>query len=226
MSAWGFLLFTGWAATAAVLISGWWLVGLLLIELTFGLVCNRQGLRTLRLPGFWTVVLTAVVVGALFIGEPGVTWGPLPLSRAGLVIGLEMAGRASALMLAFNLGLGALSLSDIVALFERLGLHGLGFAIALALNLLETLQEMATVTLQTIWLRGGIRRPWLALRLFLITTVANTIRYGDEVINAAAVRAFDPNQPTSSSVALKRTDVWLMIALSGCTGVLLVQWLW
>jgi energy-coupling factor transporter transmembrane protein EcfT len=164
------------------------------MELLFGLTCSRRGLRLFRRPRFWILILIAVAIGPFLIGEPDMTLGPLHLSREGFTIGLEMAGRAFSLALAFNLGVGALSLSDIVAVFGRLGLHGLGFATALAMNLLGTLQEMAIVTLQTIWLRGGMRRPWTALRLFLITTVTNTLRYRDNIVNAAAVRAFDPNK--------------------------------
>jgi energy-coupling factor transporter transmembrane protein EcfT len=194
LSPWSYLLFTGWATLMSVLAKDWWLAGLVLMELLFGLTCSRRGLRLFRRPRFWILILIAVAIGPFLIGEPDMTLGPLHLSREGFTIGLEMAGRAFSLALAFNLGVGALSLSDIVAVFGRLGLHGLGFATALAMNLLGTLQEMAIVTLQTIWLRGGMRRPWTALRLFLITTVTNTLRYRDNIVNAAAVRAFDPNK--------------------------------
>jgi energy-coupling factor transporter transmembrane protein EcfT len=221
LSAWGYLLFTGWAMLAAVLVEGWWLAALALVELAFGLAWSRKGLQVLRRPRFWTLILAAVALGPFLIGEPDVAFGPLHLSREGFTAGLEMAGRAFALMLAFSLGAGSLSLSDVVAVFDRLRLRGLGFATAVAMNLLGTLQEMAMVTLQTIWLRGGVRRPWMALRLFLITTVANTLRYGDEVVNAAAVRAFDPNGRQPASLPLRRADLWLLVLLAGCTGLLL-----
>ena len=103
-----------------------------------------------------------------------------------------------------------------------MGLRGLGFATALAVNLLETLREMAVVTLQTIWLRAGWRRPWTALRLFLVTTVANTLQYGDEVVSAAAVRAFDPQQGHRIPLPLRRVDLWLGALLLACSAVVLV----
>lgn len=89
------------------------------------------------------------------------------------------------------------------------------------MNLLGMLEEMAAVTLQTIRLRGGKRRPWLRLRLFLVTTVANTLRYGDEVINAAEMRAFDLNGGQPAPLPLRRADLWLLALLAGCTGALL-----
>jgi energy-coupling factor transporter transmembrane protein EcfT len=215
------LLFTGWAGSIALLVRGWGLVGLALVELGFGLLWSRRGLRLLRRPQFWMLLLTSVALGPFWIGEPDVALGPLQLSRSGFAAGLEMAGRALALTLAVGLGAASLSLSELVMVFERLGLRGLGFSVALAMNLLGTVKEMATVTLQTLRLRGGMRRPWLALRLFLITTVANTLRFGDEVVNAAAVRAFDPNAGQSVRVPLCRADLWLLVLLAGCTGVLL-----
>jgi len=196
-------------------------VGLLLLELAFGLVWSREGLRLLRRPRFWTLILAAVALGPFLIGEPDVALGPLCISREGFTTGLEMAGRAFALTLAFSLGASSLSLSDVVAVFDRLGLRGLGFAIGLAMNLLGTLREMALVAWQTIRLRGGMRRPWLSLRLFLVTTVANTLRYGDEVVNAAAVRGFDPHGGRPPPLPLRRADLWLLALLAVCTGVLL-----
>ena len=221
LSPWGYFLFTGWATLAAVLVEGWRLAALLLLELAFGLVWSRDGLRILRSPRFWTFILSAVAVGPFLIGEPDTALGPFHLSRDGLAAGFEMGGRAGVITLAFGLGLAALSLSDVVAVFDRLGLRGLGFATALAMNLLETLREMAAATWQTIRLRGGMRRPWSALRLFLITTIANTLRYSDAVVNAAMVRAFDPNDGQPTPLPLHRADLWLAAALAGCSVLLL-----
>ncbi len=183
---------------------------------------SRAGLRLLRRPRFWIFILSAVALGPFLIGEPDGMLGPWAVSRMGLVAGLEMGARAAGLTLAFSLGLAALSLSDVTGLFDRLGLRGLGFAAALALNLLGTLQEMASVTWQTIRLRGGMRRPVTALRLFLITTVANTLRYGDDVVNAATVRAFDPAASRPAPLPLHCADLWLALVLSGCSGVLIL----
>jgi energy-coupling factor transporter transmembrane protein EcfT len=207
----------------AVLDEGRWLASLAVAETAFGLVWNRSGLHLLRHLRFWILILTTVALGPFLLGKPDVGLGPLRLSSEGFTAGLEMAARFFTLALAFNLGVDSLSLSDIVAVFDRLGLRGLGFATALAMNLLGTLQEMATVTLQTIRLREGQRRPWTSLQLFLITTVANTLHYRDEIVNAASVRAFDPNKGPSIKLPLRRADLWLMIALVAYTGVLIAE---
>ncbi|MCK4471887.1 MAG: hypothetical protein KAW49_08895, partial [Anaerolineae bacterium] len=126
MSPWGYLLFTGWAALMALLVRGWWLAGLVLVEVAFGIAWSRGGLRLLRRPRFWTFVLSTVALGPFLIGEPDVPLGPLHLSREGFTAGLEMGGRALALTLAFGLGIASLSLSNVVAVFDRLGLRGMG----------------------------------------------------------------------------------------------------
>ena len=79
---------------------------------------------------------------------------------------------------------------------------------------------MAAVTLETLRMRGGGRRPWTALRLFLVTTVANTLRYGDQVVSAAAMRAFDPTRPVGRGPSPRRADLWLTIGLALWTGLL------
>jgi len=196
-----------------ILADGGWLAGLALLELGFGLTWSRQGLRILRRPQLWIFVLTALAAGPFLFGQPEVLWGPLQLSREGLLIGLKMGVRAFVITLAFSLGLSSLTLSDLIVLFGRLRLPGLGFALGLAMNLLETLHEMATVTSQTIWLRGGLKRPLVALRLFLVTSVANTLRYGDEAVNAAAVRAFQVGRRPRRSLPLRRGDIVLLFVL-------------
>jgi energy-coupling factor transporter transmembrane protein EcfT len=111
-------------------------------------------------------------------------------------------------------------------MFDVLRLRGLGFALGLAVNLLSTLREMATVTFQSIRLRAGLRRPIVALRLFLVTLVSNTMRYADQVVNAASVRAFDPNSDRHPSAhpdgLLQSADLGLFIALAVCGTLLLV----
>jgi energy-coupling factor transporter transmembrane protein EcfT len=221
LSPWGYMLFTAWATSLTLVARDRGLASIILAELTFGLIWSRRGMRLLRRPRFWVFVLSVAALGPFLIGQPDARWGWLRFSRDGLAAGLEMAGRAAALTLAIGLGMGSLSLSDVVALFDRVGLRGMGFATALAMNLLDTLRETAAVTLQTIWLRGGMRRPWTALRLFLITTIANTLRYGDEVVGAASLRAFDPDGGPRARVPLRRADLWILALLAGPTGLLL-----
>jgi energy-coupling factor transporter transmembrane protein EcfT len=224
-SAWGYLFFTGWGVALALVGRGWQLVALVTLELAFGLAWSREGVRPLRRLRFWIFIATALVLGPFLTPASGLALERPSFDWSGLSIGLEMAGRALSLTLAFSLGLSVLSLSDLMALFDRVGLRGLGFALGVAMNLLKTLESMARVTFETIKLRGGLRRPLVALRLFLVTLVSNTLHYGDQIVDAAAMRAFDPNsdrfsdpEPTGRS---RRADAGLVLALL-LSGVLLL----
>jgi len=221
-SAWGYLFFTAWGLGAGLALRGWRLGVLVAVELVFGLLWSREGLGMVRRWRFWIFIGTAVALGpwlgrhagggaAALAGTGVPAWWP------GLSMGLEMAGRALTLMLAFSLGMSALSLSDMLAVFDRLHLRGLGFALGVAMNLLATLQDMARATFETIKLRGGLRRPLVALRLFLVTLVSNTLRYGDQIVNAASVRAFDPSAGRARALSPRRADAWLAAALTACT---------
>ncbi len=216
-SAWGYLAFTLWGVGMAVAVKGWRLAALAAAELIFGLAWSRKGLGPLRRLRFWVFMATAVALGPWLVRTTGAAQTGISLSWPGLSLGLEMAGRALTLMLAFSLGLSSLSLSDLVAIFDRLRLRGLGFALGVAMNMLSTLQAMARTTFETIKLRGGLRRPLTALRLFLVTVVSNTLRYGDQVVHAASVRAFDPQRGRGSALSPRRADLWLVATLVGCS---------
>ena len=131
------------------------------------------------------------------LGEADTSFGPLNLSRAGFVTGCWMALHAVTLMVAFSATLGSLTVSQTIAGFDSLGLRAMGFALGVALNMLHTLQDVVDAAYHTIRLRGGLKRPLYSFRLFLVTVVANSLRYGDDIVRSAAARAFDPAMPAA-----------------------------
>jgi len=224
ISPWGYLVFLLWTLLLVGLLPDERVVLLLSSVLLFALLVGSDGLRPLRRPRFWTLVLSALALGPLVLGEKDLAWGWLRLSRAGFWIGLWMALRALCLTVAFSVTLNALSVSEMARLFETVGLKGLGFALGVALNLLPTLQENATAAYYTLHLRGGFRRrPWQALKLFLITVIANALRHSDDVVNAAAARAFEPTVRRGEPVRFQRADGLLVVALLSL-GVGLALW--
>ena len=189
-----YLLFLLWTLLLVALLppdGRLWLV--LASVVLLGMLGNRGGLRLAGRPRFWFFLLSIVVISPFVLGEPDLFWGRVGMSRAGLAAGLGMALRAAVLMLAFGTTLGALTISQLMALFERAGLRGLGFALGVAVNLTTALQEVVAAAYHTIRLRGGWRRPIQNTPLFLVTVIANALRYGDDVVKSAAARAFDPN---------------------------------
>jgi len=216
LSPWGYLVFLLWTLLLVGLLPDQRVALLLGSVLLFALLTSSHGLRPLRRPRFWTLILSALALGPLMLGQKDVAWGWLHLSRDGFWMGLWMALRALCLTLAFSVALNALSISDMARLFEMVGLKGLGFALGVALNLLPTLQENATAAYHTLRLRGGFRRrPWQALKLFLVTVIANALRHSDDVVNAAAARAFEPTVRRGEPVRFRRADGLLAVVLLG-----------
>ncbi len=229
LSPWGYLVFLLWTLLLIGLLPDQRVTLLLGSVLLFALLTGGGGLRPLRRPRFWTLILSALALGPLMLGEKDLAWGWLPcsalrpcsgqatvlhLSRAGFWMGLWMALRALCLTVAFSVALNALSVSEMARLFETVGLKGLGFALGVALNLLPTLRETATAAYHTLRLRGGFRRrPWQALKLFLVTVIANALRHSDDVVNAAAARAFEPTVRRGEPVRFQRADGLLAVVL-------------
>jgi energy-coupling factor transporter transmembrane protein EcfT len=181
-----------WALLLVALLPDGRLGLLLMTVVAFGWFNQKAGLRVLVKRRFWLFILSTLVVATLILGETDVRWGVVRLSLEGLTLGAWMALRAATLMLAFGVSLGSLSVAQMISLFNGLGLRGLGFALGVALNLGPVLNESVEATYHTMRLRGGLRRPLRNARLFLITVVANALRYGDDVVKAASARAFDP----------------------------------
>jgi energy-coupling factor transporter transmembrane protein EcfT len=217
-SPWGHLFFLLWTLLLIGLLPDQRVILLLGSVLLFALLTGGGGLRPLRRPRFWILILSALALGPLVLGAEkekwDLAWGWLRLSRAGFWMGLWMALRALCLTVAFSVALNALSVSEMARLFEMVGLKGLGFALGVALNLLPTLRETAAAAYHTLRLRGGFRhRPWQALTLFLVTVIANALRHSDDVVNAAAARAFEPTVRRGEPVRLQRADGLLAVAL-------------
>jgi len=118
-----------------------------------------------------------------------------PDSPAGLwqvpaELGLRALLLASA-MLGFS---RALSISDVSGLLERAGLREVGFAAGVAVNMLPLVAETASDAYQALRLRGGFRRRRLrAVRLLLVTVIANSLAYADDISGAAEARAYRPH---------------------------------
>lgn len=185
----GFLL---WALLMVALLPDHRLGLVLAAVVGFGLLNGGAGLGVILRPRFWLFILSILALAPFILGQPDAHWGVFPLSREGLETGFWMALRAWVLMLTFSTTLSALTVSQLVRLFDRVGLRGLGFSLGVALNLVAVLNDVVASAYHTIRLRGGWRRPRRNAPLFLVTVVANALQYGDDVVNAATARAFDP----------------------------------
>ena len=202
-----YLAFLLWALLLVAALPDRRLGLLLALVAAFGGLAGKSALRVLASRRFWLFILSTLAIAPFILGEADLRWGMLRISRAGLETGAWMAARAATLMLAFSASLGALTVAQMMGLFERLGLRGLGFALGVALNLGPVLRDTVEAAYHTLRLRGGFRRPIQTARLFLVTVIANGVRYGDDVVQAASARAFDPGaRPSQGTQILGRVD--------------------
>jgi energy-coupling factor transporter transmembrane protein EcfT len=211
---WGRLAFLVWVIVLGIAAPEAKVVFVLGLVIVFSALFFPAGLKPIRRPEFWFLVASAVLLSPFLIGEKDIFLFGLGLSRQGFWAGLWMALRALTVALAVGGFAYAVSVDEIARLFEMAGLKGLGFAVGVAFNLLPTLEETARNVYEAMRLRGGFRRERLrALRMLLVAIVVNALRRGDEVVEAAEARAFQPDGPRQKPLPPSRADLALAAIL-------------
>jgi energy-coupling factor transporter transmembrane protein EcfT len=206
----------------AVLAQGW-RVGITCgLSLALAAIFYPAGLKFLRSSQVWLFVGFLLVPAVLFGPGDWTIWG-VTLSQQGLVAGIQMALRATTILVAVAGFAASVSVSELAGLLERVGLKGLGFALGVAFNMLPIVQETATNTYNALRLRGGFRsQRFRAARLLLITVVINSLRHADDIVNAAEARAFSTTGARPRPIMWRRSDVALAgILLAGALALFL-----
>jgi len=207
---WGYLIFFVWSIALAIFLQGIGLFFLLGITVAFSAIFCEGRVRPIRRWGFWFLIASTLMLSTLFIGDKEFSLLGLGLSPQGFWVGLGMALRGVVIMLAMTTFSDAVSVVEITHLFEAVGLKGLGFALGVAFNMVPTIQETIDTVYQAIRLRGGFHRQRLAtLKTLAMAVVINSVRHGDEIVDAAQARAFNPDRrrkelpyPTWADLAL------------------------
>ena len=102
---------------------------------------------------------------------------------------------------------------EVAGALERGGLHGLGFSLGVATNLLPDLRRSSTATWHSLRMRGGLRGRWLrGLQLLLLAVMTNALRHAEEIVLAAETRAFLPEKSRSVPLKRGRLDGWIVLA--------------
>lgn len=175
---------------------------------------DRRVLRGLR--SRWFLIFAVfLVVPLAFIGGPR-TWELAPgisLSPAGLELGLGMLGRSVVLWMSAATVVASLSLAEWSAIFERLGLKGLGFSVGVAFHMLPTVLASAGDAWHALRMRGGLAAYGReAPQLVLTTVVSGALRHVDEIAAAAQARGYDPGKPPPPLKPITATDLALVAA--------------
>jgi energy-coupling factor transporter transmembrane protein EcfT len=174
--------------------------------------------RRLFRPRWMLILVSLFLVNMLFgIPEEGTDWVILGLSVSSIAIinGFQMTLRAAVILMAAD-GLSAsVNISEVAGLLERGGLHGLGFSIGVATNLLPDLRQSGMNAWHSLRMRGGLRTHWWrGIQLLFLTVLSNTLRHAEEIVLAAEVRAFHPDVSRKISIRTGPLDWWLVFTLS------------
>lgn len=159
-----------------------------------------------------------------FLGEIDRQFLGIAYSAEGVQAALQIGLRFVVVLTAVTGFTSAVDIPQIAGLLERFGLHGLGFSMGVALNLLPGLQQSSHHAWQALKMRGGLRRRWWrGLQLLAMTIVTNALRRAEEIALAAESRAFSPECARPISLQSSGLDK-LLIILSMVT--LLIMFLW
>jgi energy-coupling factor transporter transmembrane protein EcfT len=181
--------------------------------LALGVALYPQALRRCLRPRWLALMAALALPPVFFLGEVDGTFLGLGYSSAGLLAGAQIALRMMVALLAVGGFTSAVDISAIAGLFERLGLHGLGFSLGVAMNLLPVMQDSAANAWRSLWMRGGLRRQRRrALRLLAVTVMTNALKRAEEIALAAEARAFSPERARGLPLQPGKLDRGILVA--------------
>ncbi|UCB46385.1 MAG: hypothetical protein JSV25_02875 [Spirochaetota bacterium] len=189
---WIEILLLFYALVLSFLLTDFLLIIPLILVIVLSLLYIKVFLQLLGRIKFWIIVISPIIISAFLAGERDLSFYFLNLSSSGAVIGVTMAVRAFCLMLTVALMFSRVSLSALIRFFEARGLKGFGLSIGVAYNMLFSFSRTGRVVFETLRLRGMIRRhPFKSIRLYIVSVISSTLQHGDDIVNAATVKAFD-----------------------------------
>jgi energy-coupling factor transporter transmembrane protein EcfT len=173
-----------------------------------------RGLVRLR----WLLMVGLLSIPPIFlVGEVDRSLAGIPYSSEGLLSAVQIALRILVVLVSIQGFTLSADISSIAGLLERAGLHGLGFSVGVALNLLPALQQSAQNAWRSLWMRGGLRKQrGRSLRLLAVTVIAGALGRAEEIALAAEARAFSPDRARSLPLKIGKWD-WLVLALGAAS---------
>lgn len=163
----------------------------------------------------WLVMIGLMALPPLFlIGDLDRSLAGIPYSSEGLLSGMQIALRVLVVLVAIQGMTSSVDISSVAGLLERAGMHGLGFSVGVALNLLPGLLQSAQNAWRSLWMRGGLRKQRLrGLRLLAVTIIAGALSRAEEIALAAEARAFLPECARSMPIKIGKLD-WAILVVS------------
>jgi energy-coupling factor transporter transmembrane protein EcfT len=163
----------------------------------------------------WLVMIVLLALPPLFlVGEIDRSLAGVRYASEGLSSAIQIVLRILVVLVSVQGLTSSIDISSVAGLLEHAGLHGLGFSVGVALNLLPALQQSAQNAWRSLWMRGGLRKHRLrSLRLLAVTITAGALSRAEEIALAAEARAFSPESARSLPVKVGRWD-WAVLTAS------------
>jgi energy-coupling factor transporter transmembrane protein EcfT len=163
----------------------------------------------------WLVMIGLLALPPMFlVGELDRHLAGVPYSSEGLLSAIQIIVRILVVLVSVQGLTSSIDISSVAGLLEHAGLHGLGFSVGVALNLLPALQQSAQNAWRSMWMRGGLRKQRLrSLRLLAVTIAAGALSRAEEIALAAEARAFVPERARSLPIKIGKWD-WAVLAAS------------
>jgi energy-coupling factor transporter transmembrane protein EcfT len=162
----------------------------------------------------WLGMIILLALPPIFLlGDLDRSLAGIPYSSEGLLSGMQIALRILVVLVAIQGLTSSVDISSVAGLLERAGLHGLGFSVGVALNLLPALLQSALNAWRSLWMRGGLRKQrGRGLRLLAVTVIAGALSRAEEIALAAEARAYSPERSRSMPIRIGKWD-WAILGL-------------
>ncbi len=191
----------------------WIAAGCTLIAVVF----FPQTLRRLISMRFFLFSILMAVPPIFVLGDIDSSVFGISYSSQGLLAGLQIWMRVIVVYIAINGLTTFVEISSMAGIFENAGLHGLGFSVGVALNLLPSLQQSFLNVWRSLKMRGGLRRNRRrAIQLLAMTVVGNALNRAEEIALAAEARAFSPEKSRCLPIVKGKLDRLVFVIGIAC----------
>lgn len=175
----------------------------------------------------WLIILGSLFLINVFFGVSDGTndWVILGMHLSSVAVfdGAVMTLHAVVVLMAADGLSSSVNIIEVAGLFERGGLHGLGFSIGVATNLLPDFRQSSLNAWHGLRMRGGLRAQWWrGIQLLFLTIISNALRHAEEIVLAAEVRAFRPALVTKVAIRNGVFDWWIVVAIGLFLAVALI----
>ena len=220
----GHLTIFAWALIAAVVVSDEKFILVAGINVMVGRLLYSVSLRRF-LRWRWLFFFAFLIIpNLIWLGAPGYEFFGIPFSLVGLRNGVIMSLRAVTIILAADAFANSVDVTEIASLVDRLGVKGIGFSLGVAVNMLPTIKQTSYNAWHSLRMRGGFRKKrYQALKLLLVTILANALGRADDIAIAAESRAFSPERIPHLKIVGSVLDRWILVLAIASLIILLVK---